>query len=161
MLRLLLMLGLLAVAAPGCSDSSYCDQSAGCTRVLFVGNSYTAGNDLPAMFTQLAVSGGHRVGAGLLAQGSWTLADHASSKATATKLASTQWDTVVLQEQSQLPSVDAVHVDPDGAVVVLSRNVLDLQIELPRLAKSAAISLRRVEPLDDSLESVFGYLVEG
>jgi ABC-2 type transport system ATP-binding protein len=60
-----------------------------------------------------------------------------------------------------LPSVDAVHVDPDGAVIVLSRNVLDVQIELPRLAQAAKISLRRVEPLDDSLESVFGYLVEG
>ena len=60
----------------------------------------------------------------------------------------------------RLKSVDAVHVDPDGAVVVLSRNVLDLQIELPRLAQSSAIRLRRVEPLDDSLESVFGYLVE-
>jgi ABC-2 type transport system ATP-binding protein len=60
-----------------------------------------------------------------------------------------------------LPSVDAVHVDPDGAVVVLSRNVLDLQIELPRLAQQASVGLRRVEPLDDSLESVFGYLVEG
>lgn len=59
-----------------------------------------------------------------------------------------------------LESVDAVRVDPDGAVVVLSRNVLDLQMELPRLAKSETISLRRVEPLDDSLESVFGYLVE-
>jgi ABC-2 type transport system ATP-binding protein len=59
-----------------------------------------------------------------------------------------------------LPSVDAVHVDPDGAVVVLSRNVQDLQIELPRLAQTSSISLRRVEPLDDSLESVFGYLVE-
>ena len=63
-------------------------------------------------------------------------------------------------EVVRLGSVDAVHVDPDGAVVVLSRNVLDLQIELPRLAQSSAISLRRVEPLDDSLESVFGYLVE-
>jgi ABC-2 type transport system ATP-binding protein len=60
----------------------------------------------------------------------------------------------------RLPAVDAVHVDPDGAVVVLSRNVLDLQLELPRLAQSGGISLRRVEPLDDSLESVFGYLVE-
>jgi ABC-2 type transport system ATP-binding protein len=60
-----------------------------------------------------------------------------------------------------LQSVDAVHVDPDGALVVLSRNVQDLQIELPRLAQSASIRLRRVEPLDDSLESVFGYLVEG
>ena len=59
-----------------------------------------------------------------------------------------------------LDSVDAVNVDPDGAIVVLSRNVRDLQIELPRLAKRSAIRLRRVEPLDDSLESVFGYLVE-
>ena len=63
-------------------------------------------------------------------------------------------------EVVRLGSVDAVHVDPDGAVVVLSRNVLDLQIELPRLAQSSSIRLRRVEPLDDSLESVFGYLVE-
>ena len=60
-----------------------------------------------------------------------------------------------------LSSVDAVHVDPDGALVILSRNVQDLQIELPRLARAGGISLRRVEPLDDSLESVFGYLVEG
>jgi len=59
-----------------------------------------------------------------------------------------------------LASVDAVNVDPDGAIVVLSRNVSDLQIELPRLAQAAGIGLRRVEPLDDSLESVFGYLVE-
>ena len=59
-----------------------------------------------------------------------------------------------------LESVDAVHVDPDGALIVLSRNVTDLQIELPRLARGEAIGLRRVEPLDDSLESVFGYLVE-
>jgi ABC-2 type transport system ATP-binding protein len=58
-------------------------------------------------------------------------------------------------------SVEAVNLDPDGAVIILSRRVLDLQLELPRLAQSARISLRRVEPLDDSLESVFGYLVEG
>jgi hypothetical protein len=35
-----------------------------------------------------------------------------------------------------------------------------LQLELPRLAQAEKIRLRRVEPLDDSLESVFGYLVE-
>jgi ABC-2 type transport system ATP-binding protein len=61
----------------------------------------------------------------------------------------------------KLESVDAVNIDPDGAIIVLSRNVRDLQIELPRLAKSASVRVRRVEPLDDSLESVFGYLVEG
>ena len=59
-----------------------------------------------------------------------------------------------------LQSVDAVNVDPDGALVVLSRNVQDVQIELPRLARAHGVRLRRVEPLDDSLESVFGYLVE-
>jgi ABC-2 type transport system ATP-binding protein len=57
-------------------------------------------------------------------------------------------------------SVDPVELDPDGAVIVLSRNVLDVQVELPRLAKEQRIGLRRIEPLDDSLESVFGYLVE-
>ncbi len=60
----------------------------------------------------------------------------------------------------QLDSVDAVNIDPDGTIVVLSRKVRELQVELPRLAQAAGISLRRVEPLDDSLESVFGYLVE-
>ena len=60
-----------------------------------------------------------------------------------------------------LDSVEAVTVDPDGALVILSRTVLDLQLELPRLAQASGIRLRQVEPLDDSLESVFGYLVEG
>ncbi len=61
----------------------------------------------------------------------------------------------------KLDSVDAVNIDPDGTIVVLSRNVRDLQIELPRLAQAASIRLQRVEPLDDTLESVFGYLVDG
>lgn len=60
-----------------------------------------------------------------------------------------------------LPSVEAVQIDPDGALVVLSRQVQALQVELPRLAQREHIRLRRVEPLDDSLESVFGYLVGG
>jgi ABC-2 type transport system ATP-binding protein len=60
-----------------------------------------------------------------------------------------------------LPSVDAVNFDPDGALILLSKNVTDLQIELPKLAQASSIRLRRIEPLDDSLESVFGYLVEG
>ena len=61
----------------------------------------------------------------------------------------------------QLDSVEAVKMDPDGRIVILSRNVLDLQMELPRLAQRNSVTLRRVVPLDDSLESVFGYLVDG
>ena len=59
-----------------------------------------------------------------------------------------------------LDSVEAVNVDPEGALVVLSRNVRDLQLELPRLAQRDGVRLLLVEPLDDSLESVFGYLTD-
>ena len=45
--------------------------------------------------------------------------------------------------------------------VVLSRNVAVLQRSLARIAKNRNIRLERVEPLDDSLESVFSYIVEG
>ena len=58
-------------------------------------------------------------------------------------------------------AIDAVNLDPDGAIIVLSRNVGVLQLELPRLAQENGIRLLRVDPLDDSLESVFGYLVAG
>ena len=74
--------------------------------MLFIGNSYTSVNDLPAVFAELAHSGGHQVETGMVAEGGATLGDHAASAATAAKLASAKWDVVVLQEQSQIPSVD-------------------------------------------------------
>ena len=61
----------------------------------------------------------------------------------------------------KLETVDSLSVDPDGAVLVLSRNVSALQRSVPRLAQEQGIRLMRVEPLDESLESVFSYLVEG
>ena len=57
-------------------------------------------------------------------------------------------------------TVDSVAVDSEGALVVLSRNVTALQRSIPRIAKERNIRLLRVEPLDESLESVFGYLVD-
>jgi hypothetical protein len=44
--------------------------------------------------------------------------------------------------------------------VLLSRNVGAVQRSLPSLAAELSVRLLRVEPLDDSLESVFEYLVE-
>ena len=97
-------LGLLTLQGnDGCPDPG---RSPACARVLFVGNSYTTVNDLPSVFANLARSGGHRVETGTAAGDGWTLADHAASAATAAKLASAKWDIVVLQEQSQIPSVD-------------------------------------------------------
>ena len=57
-------------------------------------------------------------------------------------------------------AVESVTVADEGTLIVLSRNVTALQRSIPRIAKERAIRLLRVEPLDESLESVFGYLVD-
>ncbi|MFQ5426680.1 MAG: ABC transporter ATP-binding protein, partial [Gaiellales bacterium] len=59
-----------------------------------------------------------------------------------------------------LGDVESVRVDPDGSLVVQSTNVGAVQTSLARLAQESGVRLERVEPLDDSLESVFEYLVE-
>jgi hypothetical protein len=108
MRRRLLILCALVLTQVGCSGNpcSGSGTSASCTRVLFIGNSYTYVNDLPTMFATLAASGGHHVTTGILAVGGATLADHAASTETAARLASARWSIVVLQEQSQLPAAD-------------------------------------------------------
>ena len=60
----------------------------------------------------------------------------------------------------RLEAVDSVQVEPDGELVLLSRNVGAVQRSLPSLAAELSVRLLRVEPLDDSLESVFEYVVE-
>jgi Domain of unknown function (DUF4886) len=81
-----------------------------CTRVLFIGNSYTYVNDLPAVFAKLAGAGRHGVEAGMAAQGGWTLSNHESSSETLDELKSSQWAYVVLQEQSEIPSVEQARI---------------------------------------------------
>ena len=109
MLRRLLILGALALALTltGCSGKHGCDvNSTSCTRVLFVGNSYTFVNELPGMFAKLAGSAGVDVATTMVAEGGATLADHASAAETTAALASERWNYVVLQEQSEIPSIE-------------------------------------------------------
>ena len=56
--------------------------------------------------------------------------------------------------------VDSVSVSLDGDLIALSRNVTALQRSIPILAQEHGIRLTRVEPMDDSLESIFSYVVE-
>ena len=60
----------------------------------------------------------------------------------------------------RLEEVDSVNIGPDGDLVVLSRYVGVLQETIPRVARQLEARLFRVEPLDESLESIFGYVVE-
>jgi uncharacterized protein DUF4886 len=89
-------------ANPGCAAG------ARCVRVLFLGNSYTSVNDLPDTLARLAWSGGHRIETAAQAPGGWTLLDQVSSPDTARLLTDERWDYVVLQEQSEIPSVESL-----------------------------------------------------
>ncbi len=84
-----------------------CETAVRCTRVLFLGNSYTSVNDLPDTLARLAWSGGRRMEIAAQAPGGWTLLDQVSSPETARLLTSARWDYVVMQEQSEIPSVES------------------------------------------------------
>ena len=61
----------------------------------------------------------------------------------------------------ELEAVESVEIDEEGHLRVRSRDVALLQRSLPRVAQQLHVRLLRVEPLDDSLESVFEYLAQG
>ena len=58
-----------------------------------------------------------------------------------------------------LAAVESVALDVDGSLMVLSRNVAVLQQSIAKLAQEKQVRLLRVDPLDESLESVFSYVV--
>jgi len=76
-------------------------------RVLFVGNSYTAVNDLPAMVSSIAGSMGENMTYETSAPGGCTFQNHLTQSAQYIQQGG--WDVVVLQEQSQLPSFPYSH----------------------------------------------------
>lgn len=73
------------------------------TRILFIGNSYTYCNDLPAMVQSLAQSADRDVEASQVTSGGKTLEWHWYNPGTLDALARSDWDFVVLQEQSTRP----------------------------------------------------------
>ena len=79
--------------------------------VLFIGNSYTSVNDLPGIFDSIATANGDTVLADQYAPGGYTLQMHAADPVTLAKIHQRAWDYVVLQEQSQLPSLDPANVN--------------------------------------------------
>lgn len=99
----LLVISFLLAVLYGCAPRE-CEN---CLRVLFVGNSYTSTNNLPNVFVNLAASGKHQVEAGMFGNGGWTLSDHAQSSDLLNTLQLSTWNYVVVQEQSEIPAVEA------------------------------------------------------
>jgi ABC-2 type transport system ATP-binding protein len=59
------------------------------------------------------------------------------------------------------PSTKGVRIDKDDRVIVETADVRNFSIALPKLAQRANCQLQDVSAADESLASVFSYLVEG
>lgn len=74
-------------------------------RTLFLGNSYTAYNNLPNMTRSLALSLGDTLTIDSNTPGGWRLSNHSANATSTGKITGGGWDYVVLQEQSQVPAL--------------------------------------------------------
>lgn len=72
-------------------------------RVLFLGNSYTSVNNLPAIVHDVALSAGDTIIFDSYSPGGYQLLDHTLDPTSQSKIMSGSWDYVVIQGQSQEP----------------------------------------------------------
>jgi hypothetical protein len=73
-------------------------------KILFLGNSYTAVNNLPQMLKDMALSNGDTLITDQNTPGGYTLMAHSTNSVSLSRINAEKWDYVVLQDQSQLPS---------------------------------------------------------
>jgi hypothetical protein len=85
---------------PGCAAAPAGDPP---MKVLFIGNSYTSVNDLPALLAALAEAGGQKIETDQHLPGAFTFEQHVTNKKAIEKIRERKWDMVVLQEQSLFP----------------------------------------------------------
>jgi hypothetical protein len=76
-------------------------------KALFIGNSFTARNDVPGLVAQLAKAAGHHLDAQLISAGGASLRRHWNAGTAAREIESGGFNRVVLQEQSTLPIKNA------------------------------------------------------
>ncbi|WP_077414081.1 T9SS type A sorting domain-containing protein [Chryseobacterium sp. JV274] len=97
-------------------------------RVFFIGNSYTYVNDLPNLIQSIAASNGDILEHHSHTPGGSTLQDHSNNPDVISTINQGNWDYVVLQEQSQLPSF------PDSQV---QNQVYPYALQLSNLIKTS------------------------
>lgn len=80
-------------------------------KVLFIGNSFTARNDLPGLIAQLAAARGKSLQHRLISAGGASLRQHWNAGKALKEIENGHYDYVVLQEQSTLPikNVERMH----------------------------------------------------
>lgn len=89
-------------------------------NVLFLGNSYTAYNNLPQLIALAASSAGDNLSYDSHTPGGYKLIEHAANPTSRSKVMAGGWDYVVLQDQSQTPALE------NGDFYTGSRNLCQL-----------------------------------
>ena len=79
-------------------------------RVLFIGNSFTARNHLPALVARMAEASGRKLNHRLISAGGASLRRHWNSGEALREVRGGRYDQVVLQEQSTLPVKNAARM---------------------------------------------------
>lgn len=74
--------------------------------VLFIGNSYTSVNNLPLLVKNLSTSAGKTLNIDSNIPGGYLMSSHLNDATTLSKISQGNWDYVILQEQSQIPTID-------------------------------------------------------
>ena len=90
-----------------------CNQQEDSLNVLFIGNSYTANNNLPNIISSIANSMGDALSVESSLVGGATLQNHTNNNNSNNLIMTGNWDYVVLQEQSQYPSFPIWQVEQD------------------------------------------------
>lgn len=75
-------------------------------NVLFLGNSYTAYNNLPQVINDLLLGSDRKINYREITPGGYTLDMHSKNEMVISTIKEGHWDYIVLQDQSQLPSID-------------------------------------------------------
>ncbi len=81
--------------------------------MLFLGNSYTAVNNLPQLLHDLAIGTSDTIDFDSNIPGGYTFNLHTTNATSLAKIQQKPWDYVILQEQSQLPSFSPAQVATD------------------------------------------------
>ncbi|MGB0862375.1 MAG: PKD domain-containing protein [Saprospiraceae bacterium] len=75
-------------------------------RALYLGNSYTYVNSLPQLTQSLATAANKTLIIDNNTPGGYTLEGHSTNSTSLNKIMQGNWDFVILQEQSQIPTID-------------------------------------------------------
>ena len=101
---------LLFVLVIGSAFHSAC-KAQSLKRALFLGNSYTAYNNLPQLTADVALSAGDTLEVASSTPGGYTFEGHLGNAASMDLVNQGNWDFVVLQQQSQMPAFPISQVE--------------------------------------------------